>query len=339
MHNLGGKLMKDIGKIKHEEGKCIYSIEHLKAILRHYKKNLKDLQIDIMFVIKPISKGKSYKTYMFQCSNSSIEVAVSNTLDNIDRILNKRKLDNYDLEVSIDDTIQTIEKEKVLNSEKILSQITIQYNDENTLNEKINFDKLDFLVMKISSKNSDMPSLTIFKKHLRLASKYKNSLKGTFNGKEYKPFYKNILIIGDNVDAILINDFYYITNRNNFNSMLDFKDIYHKIITENSKEIIESKLLNNTRQFIEDCQGDGRYVQRLTKAILADGFKNVKEYHSNLPGLIKKHKLKLSLNRNKEIVYDKSNINEVLNLLLQHYVTSDLTQKSMIAKAIESYNE
>jgi len=331
--------MADTRKIKHEEEKCPYSIEYLKVIMKHYKKNFKDFQIDIMFVIKPIAKGKNYKTYMFQCSNSSIEVAILNTLENIDSILNKRKLDNYDLEVSIDETIQTIEKEKVLNSENILSQITIEYNDENTLNEKINFDKLDFLVIQISSKKSDMPSITIFKKHLRLSSKYKNSLKGTFYGKEYKPFNKNILIIGDNVDAILINDFYYITNRNNFNSMLNFKDIYHKIIMENSKDIIESNLLNNTRQFIEDCQGDGRYLQRLTKAILADGFKNVKEYHSNLPNLIKKHKLKLSLNRNKEIVYDKSNINEVLNLLLQHYVTSDLTQKSMIARAIESYNE
>gem|GEM_PF-982896 len=331
--------MNGNSKTKHEEEKCPYSIEQLKVITKQYKKSFKDLQIDVMFVIKPVAKGKNYKTYMFQCSNSSIEVAVINTLENIESILNKRKLDSYDLEVSIDDTIQTIEKEKVLNSEKILSQITIEYNDENTLNEKINFDRLDFLVMKINSNESNIPSLTIFKKHLRLSSKYKNSLKGTFNGKEYKPFNKNILIIGDNVDAILIDDYYYITNRNNFNSMLNFKDIYHKIIIENSKDIIESKLLNNARQFVEDCQGDGRYLQRLTKAILADGFKNVKQYHVNLPGLIKKHKLKLSLNRNKEIVYDKSNINEVLNLLLQHYVTSDLTQKSMIAKAIESYNE
>lgn len=322
-----------------ESKKKIYDIETLKTIINTCEQEYNELQIDSMFVKKRNSINEKYKTYMFESSKESIKQAVLGTFSNIVNILNIRSLDEYDLEISLDDTIQTIAKEKVVNGEKILSKVTLNYNDDNTLNENVNIDNLDFLIIQVSHKTKKVPQITIFKKYLRPASKYKNATKGTFNGKEYKPLNKKILTIGDNVEAILIEDFYYIVNRNNFNSMLDFKDVYYKIINDKTSEIIDSNLFDNPTNFINDCKNDGRYLPRLTKAILADGFMNVKTYHGNLPGLINKHKLNLNLNSKNEIAYDKSNINEILNLLLQHYVTSDLTEKTMIAKAIEKYNE
>ncbi len=321
------------------EKKIAYDIEKLRLIMDYFISNFDDVQVDTMFVKKTHSTKEKYKTYMFECSKDSIKQAVLGTIENISSIMAIRIIDKYDLEVSLDDTIQTIEKEKVVNGEKVLSKITLDYRDDNTLNENVDFDKLDFLIMQISPKIKNIPKITILKKYLRPASKYKNSVRGTLNGKEYKPLNKKILTIGDNVDAILIDDYYYITNRNNFNSMLEFKDVYHNIINDKTKEIVDSQLFDNPIGFIDDCKNNGRYLPRLAKAILAEGFKNVKTYHGNLPGLISKHKLKLNITSKGEIIYDKENVNEILNLLLQHYVTSDLTSKSMIAKAIEKYNE
>ncbi len=340
LYTLGDDLMNNM--IKNREKREPKSTDEIRRIINHYAiADVKDLQIDVMFVKKKKSGREiQYETYMFQCSNDSIEPAVKGTLKRVNGILNNRKLDKYDLEISIDDTIQTIEKEQVIHGDALLNEITIVLTDDNTLNDKFDFDKLDFLIMQISSrkKKKDMPKVTFLKKHLRPSSKFKNSVKGFINGKEFKPLPQKIITIGDNIDAFLIDGFYYITNRNNFNSMLEFKDVYYKIIEDNKKDIMSARIFDNSKQFIEDCQNDGRFLPRFTKAILADGFKNAKVYNNNLAEIIEKHKLKLRLTPKGQIEYDNKYINEMLNLLLQHYVTSDLTKKSMIAKAIEKYS-
>ena len=316
----------------------LHTIEELKEVVNYYKTAMidnKNIQIDVMFVKK--RSNKTHKTFMLACSNESLKTAVEGTLDNMLHILGSRFICEYDLDVSLDNTVQTVEGSKVIHGKELLDNITVDYTDENTLNENINFDTLDFLVMNISSTSEDKPSITFFKKHLAFTSKYKNSVRGTFNGKEFKALDKKILMIGSNIDAMYIDGFYYITNRNSFNSMLDFKDVFSKIVDDNNDSIVNSGLLSDPDKFVSDCKGNGRYLPRLTKAILAKGFENVKNNHHKLPSLIKKHNLSLKVTDKGKIEYVSDDVNEILNLLLQHYVTSDLTEKSLIAKAIEKY--
>jgi len=49
--------------------------------------------------------------------------------------------------------------------------------------------------------------------------------------------------------------------------------------------------------------------------------------------------LKIEISDNNKIVYHgKEDIPEILNMLLEHYVISALSNKAMLAKAIEKYN-
>lgn len=310
----------------------------LREVIDLYKVNYDKLQIDIMFVRKSMSIKEKYKTYMFPCKASDAKKMIINSFSVIETAATKRRMDNYDLVVSLDETIQIIEKAKVVNTDTILGKITVNYTDANIIGDNVNFDTLDFVVIQLTLDKKECPKVILFKKHIAMTSKYKGTLKYTFNGKIGVPVENNLLLIGSNVDAVLVGDYFYILHRNNFNSMLDFKDVYEKIIDDNINTIKDSGLLNDPTAFIEKCKVNGKYTARFTKAILVGGFENVKNYHSNIGAVVKRHSLNLELDSKGNIVYREENINEILNLLLQHYVTSDLTEKSLIAKAIETYS-
>lgn len=317
------------------------SMEELRDLIVYYKENLTEeyIQVDIMFAKKTTNKKYLYKTWMLLCRNQDIEEMLEETLANMEKVTRERTIDNYDLELSTDDTVQVIEEEKVINYPKLMESITVDYTDDNTINENTDYDKLDFVVVKISD-NSDYqpkPAVTVLKKHLKSPAKFKGTKRFVFNGKEAKAFHKSLLIVGSNVEAFNVAGYFYITNRDNFNVMLNFKDIYYKIVDDNTEQIKSAELFDNTDAFISDCRNNGRYVTRLTKAILVESFKNVKENKNKLQSIKKDYNLNLEFTDDGKIIYNREHVNEILNLLLEHYVTSALTDKRMLAKAIEKY--
>ena len=305
--------------------------------INYYAENIDTVQIDIMFVQKTQSRLNKYKTLMFACREKDIEDMVVETINNMKEHLESKEFDKYDLEVSVDDVVQVIEKDKVDNHEQIISKITLNLTDENTIGEGTDFGKFNFLVLKISSTTDDREPIIFYKQHYKSPAKFKNTRSYTFNGKEAKAFGKELLIISSNVDALCMGDFFYIVNRDHFNTMLDFKDVYQRIVDSNEEQIIECDVFENPEQFIVDCKENGRHVVRLTKAILAEGFKNLEINKTKLPEILSNHKLNLQLGTEGKIVYNKDHTGEILNLLLEHYVTSDLTDRRMVAKAIEKY--
>lgn len=241
------------------------SMSELQDLIVYYKDNLTEeyIQIDIMFAKKTASTKRLYKTWMLLCRNQDIEEMLEETLTNMEKVTQERTIDEYDLELSTDDTVQVIE-------------------------EAVAFDK-------------------------------------------------PLLVIGSNVEAFNVAGYFYITNRDNFNTMLNFKDVYYKIVDDNAEQIKQAELFDNAEEFIADCRNNGRYVTRLTKAILVESFKNVKDNKNKLQDIKKDYKLNLEFTDDGKIVYNKEHVNEILNLLLEHYVTSALTDKRMLAKAIEKY--
>lgn len=317
------------------------SMSELHDLIVFYKEKLQEefIQVDIMFVKKTASKKRLYKTWMLVCCNQDIEEMLEETLTNIDKITQERTIDDYDLELSIDDTVQAIEEEKVVNYQLLKESITVEYTDDNTINENTDYDKLDFVVVKLSdnSEEESKPAITVLKKHLKSPAKFKGTKRFVFNGKEAVAFDKSLLVIGPNVEAFNVEGYFYIVNRNNFNTMLNFKDVYYKIIDENAEQIKQTELFDNAEDFIADCRNDGRYVTRLTKVILVGNLKNVEDNKNKLQNIKNDYKLNLEFTDEGKIVYSKEHINEILNLLLEHYVTSALTDKRMLAKAIEKY--
>ena len=212
MRNNGGIQMA----VKKGQG---MSMSDLQELMVYYKDNISEeyIQIDIMFVKKTVNEKRLYKTWMLLCNNQDSKEMLVETLANIENITQERTIDKYDLELSADDTIQVIEEERVINYSQIANSITVQYTDDNTINEKTDYDKLHFVVVKISdtSEKDAKPAITILKKHLKSPAKFKGTRRFVFNGKEAKVFEKPLLIIGSNVEAFNVGGYFYITNRNN----------------------------------------------------------------------------------------------------------------------------
>lgn len=136
----------------------------------------------------------------------------------------------------------------------------------------------------------------------------------------------------------MVNDCYYILNRDKFNAMFDYKDAFLNVVEENEKAIVDTNMIANASEFIEQCKNDGRYLPRLTKAILGKGFKNLVEYKSRLARIKAEYGLNIELTPDEKIVYKSpEDAPEILNLLMDHYVISALTEHRMLAKAIEKY--
>ena len=93
--------------------------------INYYAENIDTAQIDIMFAQKTQSRLNKYKTLMFACREKDIDDMVGETINNMKEHLESKEFDKYDLEVSVDDVVQVIEKDKVDNHEQIISKITL----------------------------------------------------------------------------------------------------------------------------------------------------------------------------------------------------------------------
>nr|WP_305182895.1 Kiwa anti-phage protein KwaB-like domain-containing protein [uncultured Schaedlerella sp.] len=315
-----------------------HSKEELTQIIESFLSTYDRIQVDIMFVRKMSGKPKAYKTYMLECDKASVKEMLLGTLDYMVQEIGRRSMEGYDLELSRDAAVQYVEKSHVLHSDAVLGSITQQLSQENTLNQDVDFDKLNFLVIQLF-RPGDGEKLLLFKKHIRNAASLKTkTARFSFNGREFRPFTDRILTIGSNAEAFLIEDFYYILNRDKFNSMFDYKDAFLNVVEEHTKAIVDTNMITNAQGFIDQCKNDGRYLPRLTKAILGKGFKNLVEYRSKLNRIKKEYGLNIELTDDEKIVYSRpEDAPEILNLLMDHYVISALTEHRMLAKAIEKY--
>ena len=310
-------------------------IEGYSNLLREDNDNV---QIDIMFVEKVARKSNPYKTWMFAVRNDDIYGMIIDTMQNAKHALDEREIREYDFELSIEETLQVIKECDVHTSELIRDAITIDLDERNTVGDSSDYNRFDFIVIQLSDSSGmeSLPRLLLYKKHLKSPAKYKAARRFILNGtREAKLINKDLLVISSVLDAFCVDGNFYILNRNNFNSMMNFKDIYLKIIDKHKKLIVDSQLLDNPEEFIRICGENGRYAPRLSKAILGSGFTTVKNNKQKLKKLVQDYKLNIEFTSDGKIKYNKDTVNEVINLLLDHYVASALTSKKMLAIAIE----
>lgn len=309
-------------------------------LMNSFEDNISNLEIDIIFVDSNYQRIHKFKEYKLLIDGHEAEITptVKGIFNYIISEIPKRSFETYDLELNIDDTVQIVEKSKVINGDELLSEIDQMITDNNQLlDSSINLKGLNFIVIKIYNPTNEK-KLYLFQRYVHPTTKYSNSFKYVLNGKVAKLFNKDLVTINTSVDAILYENNYYILNRQNFNRMFNFKDVFYKIIEDNTEKIEQSNLFVLPDNFIEDCKQDGRYLPRLTKVILAEGFNSVNDNKNKLPELKEQYGLSFNLNEDNRIDYNgKSQITDILNVLLDHFVISALTQKKMLAKAIEKY--
>jgi hypothetical protein len=306
----------------------------LKEYLKEYDDiEDKEIEVNVMFVDSNIKRNKKFKGYMLKISKNDIITVINSSLENIKNDMEKKRLSSYDLEVTSDDIVEIINKSSVSYSDNILDQINLELDGENTINKDTKFRNLDFIVIQVFFKNK---SIYLFNKYTHPEKSFKKSFMLTFNSEMPRLIKSEIFSINSCVAAMLIENNYYIFDRKNFHSIFKFKDGYKTIVNNKKNEIINYNIFSDDKAFIEDCLNDGRYLPRLTKIVMLDGFETIHNNKKNIDSVIKKHKLKLELDDKGSIKYNKSYINEILNLLLNYYVTTSLTNEEMIAKSFES---
>lgn len=326
-----------VGGVKMEQNND-YKNKELLEMINNFQVNKEKLEINVMFTNSNFKRKEKYKVYTLLTDEEDILPTIERSLENLKTEFSKRSLEEYDLELSIDETVQIVEKDKVINGIELLLKMEDSIMDASmALNEKTELSTLNFLIIQLYDSINEK-SLYFFASYVHPTSKFKKASKFTLNGKKAIPFKKDILTVNSAVDAILYDDNYYIFNRKNFNSIFNFKDIFYKIINENKEIMKESNLLADTDRFLKDCMEDGRYLPRLTKVILAKGFETVNSNKAKLKKMKLQYKLSFELTNDGKITYnDKNEITDILNLLLEHFVVSALTGKKMLAKAIEKY--
>ena len=294
------------------------------------------VEVNVMFVDQNNQRKRRYIGYMLKTQLSDITKVVKKSLDYLLEELDRRSLDNYDLEISVDDSLQMVCEEEVIYGKDILDEMSIEYTKDNTVSEDTNLLRIKFIVIQIFYAKDK--SIYLYKKYVQPTAAYNTAEKYIFSGGILKPFEKDIITISSVVDAFLLGDYYYVLNRNSFNSIFCYKDVYKRILDINQGMISNSGLLSDASKFISDCEGDGRYLTRLAKAILAKGFEEVSKKKAEIPAVINDFNLSLQVDANGKIVYrGKEDIPELLNLLLRHYVIDALTSNKMIATAIQEY--
>lgn len=292
-------------------------------------------EINVMLVDQNNQRKKRYKGLMLKTKLDDLKSVITGSFTYIMDELDKRTLDIYDLEISVDESTQMVSKNDVIHGEEILQEITVDLTEDNVVSENTDLTKIKFMVIQIYIKKK---SLYLFKKYVQPSTAYKTSEKYIFSGGILKPFTDEIITINSYVDAMLFDETYYVFNRNTFNSIFAYKDVFAKILNDNTEMIRNSGLLTEADQFVYDCESDGRYLTRLTKVILAKGFDEVTKKKSEIPSVIKEFNLSLKTSMEGEIIYrGKEDIPELLNLLLRHYVIDALTSNKMIAAAIQEY--
>lgn len=311
--------------------------EDLKKELLVFKAAVEDgtAEINIMLVDQNNQRKKRYKGLMLKTKLGDLKPALIDSLSFLLDELDNRTLDKYDLEISVDDSTQMVNKKDVIHGNEILDEITVDYKVSKVVSKTTDLSKMKFMVIQIYTNEK---FLYLFKKYVHPSTAYKTSQKYIFSGDVLKPFTEEIITIHYFVDAMLLNDVYYVFNRNTFNSIFAYKDVYAKILNDNSEKICNSGLLTEPDKFIADCESDGRYLTRLTKVILAQGFDEVAKKKDEIPNVIKEFNLSLKTSDGGEIIYHgKEDVPELLNLLLKHYVIDALTSDRMIAAAIQEY--
>lgn len=292
-------------------------------------------EINVMLVDQNNQRKKRYNGLMLKTKNEDLKSVLIDSLTYLIEELEKRTLDKYDLEISIDESIQMVDKKNVIHGEEILNEITVDYTKDNVVSENTDLSKVKFMVFQIYVKNK---SLYLFKRYVQPSTAYKKCEKFVFNGGILQPFTAEVITINYLVDAILLGEKYYVFNRNTFNSIFAYKDVFAKIINDNKDVILRSGLLTDSEKFVSDCESDGRYLTKLTKVILAKGFEEVSKKKKEIRSVIKEFNLSLQTSKKGEIVYrGKGDIPEIMNLLLSHYVIDALTSNKMIAAAIQEY--
>lgn len=228
-------------------------ISKLKQLIKELKEA--DTNEELLF-----GRADNYKLYKTIFEGDEIQELKVILLNTIEYYLDNRNIEKYDLEISCDDSIDVVDTEAVEEYEKLLENI----NNERSINkisEETSFDKINFIYFKIEKPNSDI-KITIFKKFIKPQNALRKSMKVKLLGEKMKRVKEDILYLDGLVSCFEYNGKFYIFDRNHFNSLFKFREMYCKLVDDNSNEICKSEFIDDPEAFIEKCKNNRTFCKK-----------------------------------------------------------------------------
>ena len=183
--------------------------------------------------------------------------------------------------------------------------------------------------------NNENKSITVIKKFNKPHTVLRQAIRLMWLGDRMKKVKEDVIYLDNQVDAFEYDGNFFILNRDKFNTIFKFKDMYCQLIDKKSEYIIKTDFIDNPEEFIDKCRENGHYVKKISKAIIRDGFENLEKNKNKVKDVIDKYKLGIKTDENNRIIYEEDKIGAILNLLLDHCVISELSDKRAIAKALD----
>ena len=278
--------------------------------------------------------NRNYKLYKTIFEEEEIKDYKESIINTIELLLNEREITQYDLDCSFDDTIECYSAIDVKNYQVINDKIDAE--EVTNISKKTDLDKVNFIIFKICiNDNLKEKELTIIKRFNKPSTVLRQGMRFSLVGDKMKRIDDDVIFLDGQIDAFEYGDIFYIIDRQKFNSIFKFRDMYCKIIDEKEAFIKEKELIDNPEEFINICKNNGHYVKKLTKAIVKNGFENLEKNKHRVKDVIKQHKLDIKIDSNNRIIFEENKIEEIINLLLDHYVKSELSDKRAVARALD----
>ncbi|WIW69877.1 Kiwa anti-phage protein KwaB-like domain-containing protein [Anaerosinus gibii] len=317
-------------------GNIFFEKDKLEEVCDFCLKNIEEASNKLVLFKKTKRKRDKYKAFFLSGNEETINDIMKKSIENILISLKDKDVCKFHFLASQTDSLQWIDEEKVINGKEILQDIVAGESPE-FVDRKTDFEKIDFIVLDMFFNQGEKEEkVTLFKKYYHPNTAFKRSQKFIFAGNKLEEIKEQILTFDSHVDAFLYKGIYYIINRNSFNSIFGFKDVFIEVIEENSECIKKAGLLEDADSFIEDCKGNGFYLPRLASLVVENKFQQYTQYIKNIPQIIKNRELSISLTKDKKISYtNKRGVKEILDLLLGHYVIDELSNERLLALAVE----
>lgn len=318
------------------------TVQALIENLQKIEDNLDDLDVKIVFYKRTRSKkdDKKFKAYSIGV-RSAFGTCVKRSIQNAIATCQGKETCEYNLEVSEDDIIQYIDEECVPDG-VLINGLLFENDKHEDINKDTDFSQFDFLAVSISDaqKEFDMNDIIIYKKYYHPYTKFKQHFKYRFIGSEIEEIKEEVLSLSSNVETIYVNNKYYVINRISFISIFKFKDFYNKIITDNSAEINNTNLFEDTNQFVGLCRNSDRSMKKLATFIVKGGIERIRDYSaSDIETVARNYGEDLTLSETGEkLTFETGReVDVFLKVAMGKFAIDSLTHEKIIAAAIERY--
>lgn len=322
-------------------GVCMQHGENVSDVLKSIIEAGSEIQystFEVVLVDQKNTRGEIYKSFSLPVSGSPAEVctflkpAIEYLLDKFASL----ELVDYDCTVWSDSSIAYRRKSGIgLEAEEILESL----KNKIAINDSVLLSTISFMLVHIEFQGHQLYMFEPFIDPFKVYRNKKRICAFHLNGNKLKEIdhLEDVIIISNVVDVLFLDDWCYILDDKKFKKYFNCKQHYYDTIEANYNQMTASGLFDSKclERFVEDCKANGRILPRLAKALQQKLFSEVALHSEKIPLIIESRKLDLEFKDGKFAYRDKKELNCILNFLLDHYVTTDVTGSPAIAKAIQ----